>query len=138
VWFLLLIAACGGPGEGERAEDAIGLEAFSPGMWEQRALTIRAGLEEAVAMAESGDKEKHDIREFIHAVYTGSFEPELEKAIRLHLGARVALELELAFGHLMKSITNRRIREDSAQSLAEKIAQAAGILESKAASLRSE
>lgn len=138
MWFLLLIAACGGPGEGDGSKELMGLEAFSSGMWEQRALTIRAGLDEAVAMAEGGETEKQEVRDFIHAVYTGSFEPELEKAIRLHLGARVALELELAFGHLMKSITNRRTRKDAAESLSEKIAQAAGILESKAASLRSE
>ena len=138
MWFLLLIAACGGPGQGDGSEEALGLEAFSSGMWEQRALTIRAGLNEAVTMAETGEVEKQEVREFIHAVYTGSFEPELEKAIRQHLGARVALELELAFGHFMKSITNRRTRKDTAEALSEKIGQAAGILESKAAGLRSE
>ena len=134
----MLIAACGGPGEGAGSDEVLGLEAFSPGMWEQRALTIRAGLNEAVTMAESGEVEREETRDFIHSVYTGSFEPELEKAIRQHLGARVALELELAFGHLMKAITNRRTRQDSADALSEKIAQAAGILESKAASLRGE
>ena len=136
MWFLLLIAACGGPGEGSGSEHLMRLEAFSSGMWEQRALTIRSGLEEALVMAESGESDKEEVREFISSVYTGSFEPELEKAIRLHLGARVALEIELAFGQLLKAISNRRTREGSVNSLSEKIGQAAGILESKAASLR--
>ena len=99
-------------------------------------MTIRSGLEEALVMAESGESDKEEVREFISSVYTGSFEPELEKAIRLHLGARVALEIELAFGQLLKAISNRRTREGSVNSLSEKIGQAAGILESKAASLR--
>lgn len=136
MWFLLFIVACGGPAKEVSSDGLAGLEAFSSGMWEQRALTIRSGLTEAVTMAEAG--EKKEAREFISAVYTGSFEPELEKAIRLHLGARVALEIELAFGQLLKSIGNRRTRSESAESLSEKINQAAGILESKAASLRRE
>ena len=70
------------------------------------------------------------------AIYTGSYEPELEIAIRDHLGARVALELELEFGRLMKDIRNRRKRADRAKVLAEQVRQAAAILESKAANLR--
>jgi len=103
-------------------------------MWEQRALTIQSGLQEALALSEADEKqEAHDL---VEAIYTGSFEPELEPVIRAHLGRRVALELEYEFAKMLRAIQHRREREEQLEILLDQVGQAAAILESKAASMR--
>ena len=126
--------ACSGAPESDEVSLTSSLESFSPGMWEQRALTIQSGLQEALALSETGEEEK--AQELIEAVYTGSFEPELEPVIRSHLGRHVALELEFEFAKMLKAIRYRRDREAQLEALMEQVGQAAAILESKAASMR--
>jgi hypothetical protein len=133
VLVLLLLLACGGASD-EDAPIAVVGASYSAGMWEQRALTLSAGIQEALQLAKDG--QAAESVELVEAIYTGSYEPELEVAIRDHLGARVALELELEFGRLMKDIGNRRRRSERALSLSEQVQQAAAILESKEADLR--
>lgn len=128
--------ACGGASEEALEQPPVGVVVYSPGMWEQRALTISAGIQEALQLAKEGQRTQSVA--LVEAIYTGSYEPELEVAIRDHLGARVALELELEFGRLMKEINHRRKREARAESLANQVRQAAAILESKMADLRQE
>jgi hypothetical protein len=134
VFVLLLVLACGGASDEDVSGAGVGLMSYSAGMWEQRALTLSAGINEAVKLAE--EDQNTEAVALVEAIYTGSYEPELEIAIRNHLGAHVALELELEFGRLMKDIKNRKRRSDRAKVLAEQVRQAAAILESKAANLR--
>ena len=133
---VLLALACGGASEQDAQGGSVGLESYSPGMWEQRALTIASGIDEAVELSIEGQPEA--ALGLVEAIYSGSYEPELEVAVRDHLGAHVALELELGFGRLMKGINRRKERAEQAQALREQVGQAAAILESKAASLRRE
>jgi hypothetical protein len=134
VFILLLVLACGGASDEDASGTVAGLVSYSPGMWEQRALTLSAGINEAVKLAE--ENQKTEAVALVEAIYTGSYEPELEIAIRDHLGVRVALELELEFGRLMKDIRHRKRGAVRAKALAEQVRQAAAILESKAANLR--
>jgi len=136
VLIVLLALACGGASEQDAQGGSVGLESYSPGMWEQRALTIASGIDEAVELSIEGQPEV--ALGLVEAIYSGSYEPELEVAVRDHLGAHVALELELGFGRLMKGINRRKERAEQAQALREHVGQAAAILESKAASLRRE
>ena len=131
---LLLLLACGGASDEEVGRTAMEGAPYSSGMWEQRALTLSAGIQEALQLAKDG--QRTESVDLVEAIYTGSYEPELEVAIRDHLGARVALELELEFGRLMKDIGNRRKRSERALSLSDQVQQAAAILESKEAALR--
>jgi hypothetical protein len=131
---VLLLLACGGASEEDAQTVGMGLESFSPGMWEQRALTIASGIDEALELSKDG--KRTEAVALVEAVYTGSYEPELEVAIRDHLGVHVALELELEFGRMMKDINRRKERDSRAKNLNEQVGQAAAILESKAASLR--
>ena len=106
MWFIWTFLACSGAPEKDAAIAIAPLETFSPGMWEQRALTIQSGLQEALALSEADEKqEAHDL---VEAIYTGSFEPELEPVIRAHLGRRVALELEYEFAKMLRAIQHRR------------------------------
>lgn len=134
MFVLLFVLACGGASDEDASGAGVGLMSYSPGMWEQRALTLSAGINEAVKLAE--ENQKTEAVALVEAIYTGSYEPELEVAIRDHLGVRVALELELEFGRLMKDIRHRKRGPDRAEVLAEQVRQAAAILESKAANLR--
>ena len=134
MWFIWTFLACSGAPEKDAAIAIAPLETFSPGMWEQRALTIQSGLQEALALSEADEKqEAHDL---VEAIYTGSFEPELEPVIRAHLGRRVALELEYEFAKMLRAIQHRREREEQLEILLDQVGQAAAILESKAASMR--
>ena len=134
MWIIWTFFACSGAPQSDTLVSAGPLESFAPGMWEQRALTIQSGLQEALALAETGEEEQ--AQELIEAVYTGSFEPELEPVIRSHLGRHVALELEFEFSKMLKAIRSRRERGVQLEALLEQVGQAAAILESKAASLR--
>lgn len=133
---VLLALACGGASNEDAQAGSVGLESYSPGMWDQRALTIASGINEAVELSKAG--QRVEALGLVENIYVGSFEPELELAIRDHLGAQVALELELAFGRLMKDVNRRKERDGRARALREQVSQAAAILESKAASLRRE
>ena len=78
---------------------------YHPGMWEARALTVEAGLDEAMASWEAGDRSQ--AAETVQLVYEGSFEPELEPVMRELVGPREAVELELRFGLLRDAMEGR-------------------------------
>jgi hypothetical protein len=61
-----------------------------------RALTVRAGLDESLGKVAQGDAD--GAAKLALQVYEGSFEPELEPAIRAVLGRRAAAALEFRFG----------------------------------------
>lgn len=72
------------------------------GMWTQRALTVSAGLGEALDLL--ADEKKDKAAEHVMAVYRGAFEPELEPLIREQVSAQTALELEYGFGLVRESM----------------------------------
>lgn len=105
---LLLLACSTGLADATR-----GSEAYLPGMWEARALTVESGIDEALIAWESGDRS--GAAETIELVYAGSFEPELEPTVRELIGARPAVELEYGFGTLRQAMAGRdRARIDAA------------------------
>ncbi|MCB9746200.1 MAG: hypothetical protein H6741_24080 [Alphaproteobacteria bacterium] len=80
----------------EPPPEPVGVSEYIEGMWGQRALTVRAGLDEALEKHRAGDPE--GAAEWVMEVYRGSFEPELEPMVRDRVDPRVAAELEYGFG----------------------------------------
>ncbi|MED5369794.1 MAG: hypothetical protein VX899_02160 [Myxococcota bacterium] len=76
--------------------------AYAEGMWEARALTVQAGLAEAEALHQQGDRSA--AQALVRDVYLGSFEPELEVLIREQSSAAQATELEYRFGLLEQAM----------------------------------
>ena len=109
--FAMVVGCLNGGGDATSTEPVTAME-WSEGMWQGFAMTVSAGVNEAILMAEAGDRD--GAKELLVSVYGGSFEPELEVAIREHLGAQNALELELAFELLRGSLGRRSAAERSA------------------------
>jgi hypothetical protein len=93
-----------------------GSQPYLDGMWEARALTCEAGLEEAMALYAAG--ERTDASELVQAVYEGSYEPELEPLVRELVGAEANLEVEYRFGLLRQAMQGRDGERVEAQSQA--------------------
>lgn len=87
------------------AEVTSGPAEYLPGMWEARAMTVQAGVDEALVAWDAGDRER--AAETIELVYEGSFEPELEPTVRELVGPREAVELEYRFGALAQAMRGR-------------------------------
>ena len=129
---LLLLLACGGPGNsGEVGELA---PAWSEGLWMGRSLTVRAGLEEALAQVESGEVESGV--ELALQVYEGSFEPELEPAIRTVLGRRAAAQLAFQFGPMADALRANRGASAGVAGLLEVLDEAAARLDEQEVGIR--
>lgn len=97
---LTLFLACTGATD-DAAPASLPSHVYAEDMWLNRALTVRSGLDEALAMrAESPAR----AGEHVQAVYRASFEAELEPTIRATLGRRDAANLEYAFGHLLLAL----------------------------------
>jgi hypothetical protein len=101
---LLLMLACAS-NVAEADIGALAAEVYLEQMWEQRALTLESGLEEARALYDEGRRD--EAQATVDAVYQGSFEPELEPLIRSTLDSRRATELEYGFG-LVREAMGRR------------------------------
>lgn len=133
----LAAAACDGASPaGDDVVPAAAAETYTDGMWVERAKTVRAGLDEALAMHEAGDR--GDAAEMVMMVYRGSFEPELEPLVREMVDARVAAELEYRFGLTRDAMTQRRVdaAKAQAQTLTDRLDEAAAQLDAKHAVLR--
>ena len=78
---------------------------YLPGMWEARAMTVQAGVDEALVAWDAGDRS--GAAETVELVYEGSFEPELEPTVRELVGPAEAVELEYRFGALAMAMKGR-------------------------------
>jgi hypothetical protein len=107
----MVIGCLNGGGDATSTEPVAAME-WSEGMWQGFAMTVTSGVNEAIALGDAGERDR--AKELLISVYQGSFEPELEVAIREHLGAQNALELELAFELLRGSLGRRGAAERSA------------------------
>ncbi len=102
---LFLLGACATEVAEAEPIGAVAVEAYIEDMWSERALTVQAGLEEARALYDEGEREA--AQQMIDAVYQGSFEPELEQLVRHRLDSRRAAELEYGFGLLREAMGRR-------------------------------
>jgi hypothetical protein len=109
---IAMVIGCLNVGGGSTSPDPVAAMEWSEGMWQGFAMTVTAGVNEAISMADAGDRD--GAIELLVSVYHGSFEPELEVAIREYLGAQNALELEFAFEMLRGSLGRRDVTERSA------------------------
>lgn len=116
IWIALLLLACAPAPDGPAAPEAVGASVYLDQMWSQRALTVRAGLDEARLLYDDGDREA--AREMVLAVYRGSFEPELEPLVREVIDPRRAAELEYRFGLVRREMSRRRNRDGVAAAIA--------------------
>ena len=129
---VLMILACGGPGtSGEAVQVDRG---WTEGLWMGRALTVRAGLDESLGMAEEGDPE--GAAKLAMQVYEGSFEPELEPAIRAVLGRRAAAALEFRFGVTVDGLGGGASGDAGVAGLLESLDEAAARLDEQKVGLR--
>ena len=101
LWILVLWSCSGAPPAPADPSDEppvlpAAASVYSEGLWTQRALTVRAGLDEAMRRWRAGDKE--GAKAEVDAVRRGSFAPELEPLIRRDVDPRLATELEFRFG----------------------------------------
>lgn len=78
---------------------------YLDGMWEARALTVEAGLEEAHIAWEAGDRDAASA--LVGQIYAGSFEPELEPLLRQQEGTAAAAAFEYQFGQLQVALQGR-------------------------------
>jgi len=97
MWTLLWLG-CGTPGsvDAEVPAEPLAAAVYSQGMWGERVLTVVAGLDEAQGRLAQGDADA--AAALCEAVYTHSFEPELERLIRSRLGRQAAVGTEYGFG----------------------------------------
>lgn len=127
---LLSFVACEPASPEVSTSEAIGASEYIPDMWGQRALTVRAGLDEASAMYQEGDREGSQA--MVMAVYRGSFEPELEPLVREVVDPRKAAELEYRFG-LVRDAMSRRKNDKGVflaiEDLSEQLSRAAAELD---------
>jgi hypothetical protein len=129
---VLMILACGGSGDSEQAAQVD--PGWTEGLWGGRALTVRAGLDESLGMAEEGDSE--GAAELAMQVYEGSFEPELEPAIRAVLGRRAAAALEFRFGIAVDQLRGEARGDAGVADLLESLDEAAARLDEQKVGLR--
>jgi len=120
-----------GGGEATSNEPMAAME-WSEGMWQGFAMTVSSGVSDAASLAESEGRDAG--RELLVSVYNGSFEPELEVAIREHIGAHRALELELAFEELRVAL-GRRSQGEKMAVLLDALVEASRELDALGASL---
>ena len=124
------LGCVGEPGTGTEAA----YEGWTDGVWSGQSLTIRAGMDEAVALVESGEKEQGAALAL--QVYEGSFEPEMEPAIREVLGARAATEMEFRFGVVVDSLRRGRGGASTAADLMTALDEAAARLDEQRVEIR--
>ena len=110
----MVFGCLSGGGEATSNEPMAAME-WSEGMWQGFAMTVSSGVSDAVDLATREGREAG--RELLVSVYKGSFEPELEVAIRGQIGAHRALELELAFEELRVALGRRNADEKMAALL---------------------
>jgi hypothetical protein len=120
LWIAALIACQPGPAD-DTPPPAVGANVYLESMWSERALTVRAGLEEAEGLYNQGDPE--GAAELVLAVYHGSFEPELEPLIREVVDPRKAAELEYRFGLVRDAVERRRNKEGVHKAIATLVEQ---------------
>jgi hypothetical protein len=129
---LLMILACGGPGQ---SDEAASLDpGWTEGLWMERALTVRAGLDESLGMVAQGDSDGG--ADLALQVYEGSFEPELEPAIRAVLGRRAAAALEFRFGITVDEMRGGARGDAGVADLLESLDEAAARLDEQKVGLR--
>jgi hypothetical protein len=116
-----------GCGDDSTAVGEEGFDGWSEGLWSGQALTIRAGLEEAILLTESGERER--AAELALQVYRGSFEPELEPAIREVLGVRATTQMEFRFGLVVDSLRRGKEGVSTVADLLEGLDEAAARLD---------
>lgn len=129
-WICLLLLACAPDADEAEPTPPVGANIYLEQMWAQRALTVRAGLDEARELYGSGERER--AREMVLAVYEGSFEPELEPLVREVVDPRKAAELEYRFGLVRRAMSRRRNSDGvaaSIEALCEQLDRAAGELD---------
>jgi len=129
--FAMLVGCLNGGGDATSTEPVAAME-WSEDMWQGFAMTVSAGVNEAISMAAAGDRDGG--KELLVSVYHGSFEPELEVAIREHLGAQNALELELAF-ELLRGSLGRSGAEERSATLFERLSVSSQALDALEAAL---
>ncbi|MEE2752087.1 MAG: hypothetical protein VX519_11715 [Myxococcota bacterium] len=130
---LLLWLGMGCTGEpGAAGENAY--EGWTEGLWSGQALTIRAGMDEALSLIESGELERGAALAL--QVYEGSFEPEMEPAIREVLGPRAATEMEFRFGVVVDSLRAGRGGASTAAELMDALDEAAARLDEQRVEIR--
>ncbi len=129
---VLMILACGGFGQSEEAAQVD--PGWTEGLWMGRALTVRAGLDESLGMAAQGDSE--GAAKLALQVYEGSFEPELEPAIRAVLGRRAAATLEFRFGTAVEGLGGGASGDAGVADLLESLDEAAARLDEQKVGLR--
>ncbi len=122
---VLMILACGGFGQSQEAAQAD--PGWTEGLWMGRALTVRAGLEESLGLVGQGDPT--GAAELALQVYEGSFEPELEPAIRAVLGRRAAAGLEFRFGITVDGLGGGASGDAGVAELLESLDEAAARLD---------
>lgn len=108
---LLSLLACS---VGASSLGFVSSQPYLEGMWEARAMTCGAGLEEALTLYEAGDRS--EASELVQAVYEGSYEPELEPLIRELVDPSAGLEVEYRFGLLREAMKKRdkaRVRQEA-------------------------
>lgn len=113
-------------GGGEAVDEGGAQEVqWMDGMWAGLAMTVDAGIQESIALAE---EDRDGAAELLQAVYAGSFEPELEPAVRLHLGAVRTMEVEWAF-EIAREKLGRRRSDEAIQELRQALANVAAELD---------
>jgi len=129
---VLIMLACGGLGQ---PEEATPLDpGWTEGLWTGRALTVRAGMDESLGLAEKGSSD--DAADLAMQIYEGSFEPELEPAIRAVLGRRAAAALEFRFGGTVDGLRGGAKGDAGVADLLEALDEAAARLDEQQVGLR--
>lgn len=137
MWFLPLVwLACSPDPAPEVAVAPAAADVYLEGMWAQRALTVQAGLEEALLHAQLGEKDR--ALAAVDAVMAGSFRPELEPLLREQVDPRLATELEFRFGVLREALRGGDAARAQAAltRLGERLQEGAGALDQKRAVMR--
>ncbi len=132
VGLLLLLGL--GCGEKPDAAGENAYEGWTEGLWSGQALTIRAGMDEAVSLVEADENERG--ADLALQVYEGSFEPEMEPAIREVLGSRAATEMEFRFGVVVDSLRAGHGGASTAADLVDALDEAAARLDEQRVEIR--
>lgn len=143
LWILVLWSCSGAPpAPADPAEEApvpvlpAAASVYSEGLWAQRALTVKAGLDEAMRLWRAGDKE--GAKAEVDAVRRGSFLPELEPLIRRDVDPRLATELEYRFGLVREAMgrPSEVALQETLDKLTARLDEGAAMLDQKRSVMR--